>query len=159
MPLKLPALDPKTVEPYTSTGYPEPYRSRMGERAKRRLGEASGLTKLGVNLVTLGSGGQSALRHWHTLEDELIYVVDGEVTLVTNEGEQVLRAGQYAAFKAGDHNAHCFVNRSAQPARYLEIGTRVDADKAHYPDDDLMWGRDEHGKEIPLHKDGTRYPP
>ena len=89
-PLRLPALDPATVAEVRGSGYPEPYRSRMGDRSKRRLGEACGLTKLGVNLVTLGPGGQSALRHWHTLDDEFVYVLEGELVLVTNAGEQVL---------------------------------------------------------------------
>jgi uncharacterized cupin superfamily protein len=80
--LKLPALDPETVPERRGSIYPEPYRSLMGDRAKRRLGEACGLTKFGVNLVTLGPGGRSALRHWHTLEDEFVYLLSGEVVLV-----------------------------------------------------------------------------
>ena len=75
--LRLPALDPAEVEAVRASLYPEPFRSRMGDRVKRRLGEACGLTRLGVNLVTLGPGGQSALRHWHTLEEEFVYVLDG----------------------------------------------------------------------------------
>src|SRR3954470_10254625 len=96
--LKLPALDPKTVEEKRGSGYPEPFRSRMGDRAKRRLGDACGLKQFGVNLVTLGPGGQSALRHWHTLEDEFIYVLSGEVVLITNDGEQVLTPGMCAGY-------------------------------------------------------------
>ncbi|TMH87470.1 MAG: cupin domain-containing protein [Betaproteobacteria bacterium] len=93
MTMKLPALDPQAVPVVRGSGYPEPFKSRMGDRAKRRLGDACGLTKLGVNLVRLGPGGQSALRHWHTLEDEFVYVLEGEVTLVTSSGEQLLKAG------------------------------------------------------------------
>src|SRR5438874_12934565 len=91
--LKLPALESSTVDERRGSGYPEPFRSRMGDRTKRRLGAACGLKNLGVNLVTLGPGGQSALRHWHTLEDEFVYVLEGEVTLVTSSGEQLLKAG------------------------------------------------------------------
>src|SRR6266852_6294162 len=134
---KLPALDPSTTDERRGSGYPQPFKSRMGDRAKRRLGDACGLTKLGVNLVMLGPGGQSALRHWHTLEDEFVYVLEGEVVLVTNEGEQTLRAGMCAGYPAGSKNGHHFINRSAKPARYLEMGPNVPGDIAFYPDDDL----------------------
>ncbi len=154
--LKLPALDPATLPEVSRIGYPEPYRTRMGERSKRRLGEACGLTGFGVNLVTLGPGGQSALRHWHTLEDEFVYVLEGELTLITNAGEQPLRAGQCAGYPAGSGDAHQMVNRGERPARYLEVGTRIDADLAMYPDDDLMWlgvGNEQRA----AHKDGRLY--
>jgi uncharacterized cupin superfamily protein len=128
----------------------------MGDRVKRRLGDACGLSHFGVNLVTLGPGAQSALRHWHTHEDELIYVLSGELILITNEGEQTLTAGMAAGFAAGVDNGHHFVNRSDQPARYLEIGDRIASDQAHYPDDDLMWKITPQG-EIAAHKDGTLY--
>lgn len=154
--LKLPALDPATVEERRGSSYPEPFRSRMGERVKRRVGEACGLTKFGVNLVTLGPGGQSALRHWHTLEDEFVYVLSGEVVLVTDGGEQALGPGMCAGYPAGSRDAHHFVNRSSAPAIYLEIGNRAPGDTAFYPDDDLMWGEDEQG-EFAAHKDGRRY--
>src|SRR5712671_8056592 len=95
-PLKLPALDVNAVAEVRGSGYPEPFKSRMGDRAKRRLGDACGLTRFGVNLVALGPGGQSALRHWHTLEDEFVYVLTGEVVLVTNDGEQTLGPGMCA---------------------------------------------------------------
>ena len=155
-PLRLPALDPDTVAEVRRSGYPEPYRSRMGDRAKRKLAEACGLEKLGVNLVTLGPGGQSALRHWHTIDDEFVYVLSGEVVLVTDEGEQVLRAGMCAGYPGGARNAHHFINRSGAPVRYLEIGANTPGDNAFYPDDDLMWGADENG-EFAAHKDGRRY--
>ena len=155
-PLKLPALDPDAVAEVRASGYPQPFKSRMGDRAKRRLGDACGLTKLGVNLVTLGPGGQSALRHWHTLEDEFVYVLEGEVVLVTDAGEQVLKSGTCAGYPAGKRDAHHFINRSTRPARYLEIGPRLDGDTAFYPDDDLMWIETEAGS-VPAHKDGKRY--
>ena len=104
--MKLPALDPQAVAEVRGSGYPQPFKSRMGDRAKRRLGDACGLTKLGVNLVTLGPGGQSALRHWHTLEDEFVYVLEGEVHLVTSSGEQMLKAGTCAGYPAGKRDAH-----------------------------------------------------
>src|SRR5690242_12518141 len=154
--LRLSALDPATVEERHKTVYPEPYRSRVAARAKRRLGDACGLTKFGVNLVTLGPGGQSALRHWHTLEDEFVYILSGEVVLISNGGEQILRAGMCAGYRAGERDAHHFVNRSSAPAQYLEIGNRIDGDNAFYPDDDLMWIETESGF-VAAHKDGARY--
>jgi uncharacterized cupin superfamily protein len=154
--VKLPALDPAAVEERRGSGYPEPFRSRMGERARRRLGDACGLTKFGVNLMTLWPGGQSALRHWHTLDDEFVYVLSGELILVTNEGEQVLTAGMCAGYPAGKKDAHHFVNRSKTPATYLEIGNRIEGDNAFYPDDDLTWCEDEAGV-YAAHKDGRRY--
>ena len=135
--LELPALDPATVEERRGSGYPEPYRSRMGARVKRRLGDACGLTRFGVNLVTLPSGGQSALRHWHTLEDEFVYVLAGEVTLVTDAGEQTLRAGDCAGYPAGKRDAHHFINRSSAPARDHEVGKPEQAEEAFYPADAL----------------------
>jgi uncharacterized cupin superfamily protein len=153
---RLPALDPADVDERRGSSYPEPFRSRMGERAKRALGDACGLTRFGVNLVTLGPGGQSALRHWHTLEDEFVYVLEGELVLVTDAGEQVLTAGMCAGYPAGKRDAHHFVNRSDKPARYLEVGNRVDGDNAFYPDDDLLWCEDEKGV-FAAHKDGRRY--
>ena len=154
-PLALPALDPATVAEKRGSGYPEPFRLRIGDRAKRRLGDACGLTRFGVNLVSLGPGGQSALRHWHTQEDEFVYILAGEVTLISDEGEQILKAGMCAGYPAGKRNAHHFVNRSSATAQYLEIGNRIDGDNAFYPDDDLMWIETEGGT-IAAHKDGRR---
>lgn len=157
MTLKLPAIDPASVPEVRGSGYPEPFRSRMGDRSKRRLGEACGLTKMGVNLVTLAPGGQSALRHWHTLEDEFVYMVSGEVVLVTNAGEQTLTAGMCAGYPAGARDGHHFLNRSKAPAQYLEIGNRIDGDNAFYPDDDLVWV-DVDGETRAVHRDMNVYP-
>ena len=154
--MKLPALDPATVEQIRRSGYPEPYRSQMGDRAKQRLGDACELTKFGVNLVTLAPGAQSALRHWHTLEDEFVYVLSGEVALITNDGEQILRAGMCAGYPAGNRDGHHMINRSDAAAQYLEIGSRIEGDNAFYPDDDLMWVETEGGT-IAAHKDGKRH--
>ena len=156
MSLKLPALDPASVDERRGSGYPEPFRSRVADRIKRRLGDACGLTKFGVNLVTLPPGVPSALRHWHTLEDEFVYVLEGELVLVSDAGEQRLVAGMCAGFPAGRRDAHHLVNRGDRPARYLEVGNRIEGDNAFYPDDDLMWGMNEDG-EYPAHKDGRPY--
>jgi uncharacterized cupin superfamily protein len=136
--------------------YPEPFASQMGDRRKRRLGDAFGLTQFGVNLVTLAPGGRSALRHFHTHEDELVYVLAGALVLVTDAGEQTVTAGMVVGFPAGRADAHHFLNRGAEPAQYLEVGSRNDADEPHYPDDDLRWVKVD-GEERPAHKDGTPY--
>ena len=140
--LRLPALDPQTVEERRGSGYPEPFRSRMGDRVKRRLGDACGLTRFGVNLVTLGPGGQSALRHWHTLEDEFVYVLEGECSVRLIEPGQAprevpLRPGHAVCFPAGTGIAHCLVNRGTKEAVVLGFGERRDADdRVFYPEDE-----------------------
>jgi uncharacterized cupin superfamily protein len=125
-------VDPKDVEPTNRTGYPEPFKSRVMPREKRALGDACGLTKIGVNLSTLLPGKESSMRHWHTHEDEFVFVVEGELVLVTDDGEDVLRAGMGAGFPAGVARGHQLVNRTDRPARYLEISNRDDADGAEY---------------------------
>jgi uncharacterized cupin superfamily protein len=155
---RLSALEPDTVPPVRGSGYPEPFRSRIGGRIKQRLGDALGLTQFGVNLVTLGPGGQSSMRHWHTLEDEFVYMLEGELVLVTEAGEQVLVAGMCAGYPAGRPDGHHMINRSNATARYLEIGTRRDGDLAFYPDDDLMLIPTEQGTAW-AHKTRRPYPP
>src|SRR5262245_60582026 len=146
MSLKRPAIDPRDIPPRSTSFYPEPFRSRVLPREKRALGDALGLTKIGVNLTTLPPGKESSIRHFHTLEDELVFVVEGEVVLRTDEGEQLLTAGSCAGFPAGARNGHQLVNRSDRPARYLEIANRDDDDTAEYPDDDLAYRRRPDGK-------------
>jgi uncharacterized cupin superfamily protein len=160
MPLKKPALDPLTVPARSTSGYPEPYRSRVLPREKRALGDALGLRKIGINHTTLPPGKESSMRHWHTHEEEFIFVLAGEVVLRTDGGEQVLTAGMCAGFppsadgKTGD--GHQLVNRGSVPAVYLEISDRNPADGAHYPDDDLRF----HGVDAAVRftrKDGSAY--
>ena len=137
MSLQKPALDPVDVPVRVATGYPEPYRSRVLPREKRALGEAVGLTKVGVNLTMLPPGKESSMRHFHWLEDELVYVLEGELVLRTDAGEQVLTAGMCAGFPAGVRDGHPLINRSAAPALFLEISNRDPADSAEYTDDDV----------------------
>ncbi len=153
---KAPALDPVTLPVNTDSSYPEPYRSRVLPREKRALGDAFALTKIGVNLTTLMPGKESSMRHWHTHEDELVYVLEGEVVLVTDGGEQVLGPGMCAGFAAGMSDGHQFVNRSHLPAAYLEISNRDDADSVTYPDADLMWNPTECPDGY-TRRDGTPY--
>ena len=157
MSIKSPALDPASVSPRSSSGYPEPYRSRVLPREKRALGDALGLTRVGVNLTTLPPGKESSMRHFHTHEDELVFVIEGEVVLRTDEGEQTLAAGMCAGFAAGVRNGHQLVNRSDRPARYLEISNRDPADGAEYPDVDLVYRKAADGKAVFVRKDGTAF--
>lgn len=157
MPLKPPALDPATLSPRSTSGYPEPFRSRVLPREKRALGDALGLTKIGVNLTTLMPGRESAMRHFHTHEDELLFVVEGEVVLRTEAGEQVLTAGMCAGFPAGVRDGHQLVNRSDRPARYLEVSNRDPDDGAEYPDVDLAYRKGPGGVPLFTRKDGSSY--
>ena len=141
----------------TDTMYPEPFRSRVLPREKRALGDAFGLTAIGVNLTILAPGKESSMRHWHEREDELVYVLEGEVVLITDDGEETLRPGMVAGFKAGTSNAHHLVNRSESPARYLEVSNRDASDWGYYPDVDMAYGRDSEGRTILVRKDGTTF--
>lgn len=150
-------LDPKELTPRCTSGYPEPFRSRVLPREKRALGDAFGLTKVGVNLTTLPPGKESSMRHFHTHEDELVFIVEGEVTLVTDDGDQRLTAGMCAGFPAGSRNGHQLVNRSGRPVRYLEVSNRDPNDIAEYPDVDLAYGKTADGKAVFTRKDGSSY--
>jgi uncharacterized cupin superfamily protein len=149
-------LQTTAIAPESGGGYPEPFQSRMGEGHWRRLGDAFGLTQFGISLETLQPGAQSALRHWHTLADELVYMLEGTVTLHTNAGASALTAGMCVGFKAGVADAHHLVNDSGAPASYLVMGSRVPGDNAFYPDDDVVWVRTAEGH-YPAHKDGRPY--
>ncbi|HEU4406016.1 MAG TPA: cupin domain-containing protein [Polyangiaceae bacterium] len=159
MSLKRPALDPSLLEPRSTSGYPEPFRSRVLPREKRALGDPLGLTKIGVNLTTLLPGKESAVRHHHSHEDELVFVLEGEVVLHTDAGEQILTAGTCAGFPAGGRDGHHLINRSDKPARYLEISNRHPDDSAEYPDDDLGCHKGPDGRYVFTHKDGKPYAP
>ncbi|HYV58349.1 MAG TPA: cupin domain-containing protein [Candidatus Nitrosopolaris sp.] len=137
----LPVLDPASVPEWHGSAYPESLRARLGTRGKRPLGTVLGLTHFGVNLTRLAPGACSALRHWHSHEDEFVYVLEGEVTLVTDAGEQVLGAGMAAGFAAGLADGHHLINRTDRPALYLEVGDRSPDDEVRYPDDDLVLAR------------------
>lgn len=129
--------DPMQLAGRRSTIYPAEFAAGFDKRIKRALTEALGLTQFGVNLTTLEPGGTSALRHWHAKEDECIYLLEGELVLITDAGECVLKPGMAAGFPAGEANGHQLVNRSTQPATYLEIGTRSKDEDTTYPDVDL----------------------
>lgn len=147
---------PAELTPNTDSGYPEPFRSRVLPRDKRALGDAAGLTKIGINHTTLHPGAESAMRHWHTQEDEFIFVLSGEVVLCTDEGERVLTAGMGVGFPSGRENGHQLVNRSDQPAVYLEISNRDAFDQTFYPDEDLHWNLPSTPGKF-THRNGTPY--
>ena len=141
----------------TGSGYPEPFSSCVLPREKRALGDAFGLTSIGVSLTVPHPGVESSMRHWHDREDELIYLLDGELVLRTDGGEEVLEPGMVVGFKAGDRDAHQFVNRGDRPATYLEISSRDGADVCVYPDVDMAYGTDSEGRHRYVRKDGTPY--
>ena len=153
---KAPALDPATVEPVRGSDYPEPFRAPVAARERRRIGDALGLTNFGVNLMRLPPGCASSQRHWHSKQDEFVYVVAGEVTLVTDAGEQVLGPGMVAGFPAGRADGHQLVNRSDRDAICLEVGDRTALDEVDYPDIDLAV-RWIDGEEKFVRKDGALY--
>ncbi len=152
----MPKLNIDAILENNNCGYPTPLNEIATGRFRRKLGDAGGLDQFGVNLTRLEPGSASAQRHWHEKEDELVYVLQGEVVLVEDEGETVLKPGDAATFKAGVANGHHLVNRSDREALFLEIGTRDLNDCGHYPDIDLKFIC-EDGVDRFFHKDGTLY--
>lgn len=151
----MPKIDLAAVPSHKGSGYPSPFDLPCAERLRQRLGDAGGLTDFGVNLMHLPPGGWSSQRHWHSHEEEFVWILAGEVVLVEDEGETRLRAGECAAFPKGTGNGHHMVNRSDRPAAYLEIGTRVPEDLTTCSDIDMM-SANADGRFV--HKDGTPYP-
>jgi uncharacterized cupin superfamily protein len=153
----MPKIDIAAVPVRTGSGYPAPFDAPCAGRTRRPLGDAVGLDQFGVNLQRLAPGAWTSQRHWHTTEDEFVWVVSGEVVLVTDAGEETLRAGDCAGFKAGVPDGHHLQNRSDSEAVLLEIGTRDPAgDACDYPDIDLVARA---GEDIYRHRDGAPYPP
>ena len=151
----MPKIDIESAPSRHGTGYPPPFDEPCRERRRWKLGDAAGLTQFGVNLLRLGPGQWSSQRHWHSAEDEFVWVAEGEVVLVDDHGETTLRAGECAGFPAGDANGHHLVNRSGREAVVLEVGSRrEDQDAVDYPDIDL---RIPEGARRYHHKDGRPY--
>ena len=151
-------INPQAAPSGTGSRYPSPFDVPCRERSWQRLGEAAGLTQLGANLVRLAPGAWSSQRHWHSHEDELVFVVSGEVVLVTDAGEELMHAGDSAGFPAGARNGHCLQNRSAGDATFLVVSNRSDEDHGEYSDIDMVFtaGRYSGGGGY-CHKDGTPY--
>lgn len=150
----MPKIDIASVPARKGSTYPPPFDAPCAERIRRRIGDAGGLGDFGVNLLTLPPGVWSSQRHWHTDEDEFVFVLEGELVLVEDGGETVLRAGDCAAFPKGSGNGHHLINRSSATAVCLEVGSRGTRDDVTYSDIDLKFS---HGDERYLHKEGTPY--
>jgi uncharacterized cupin superfamily protein len=149
------SFDPLGLPESNATSYPEPYRAENQRRWNRRLGDHAGLTNFGVNITRLVPGGQSSSRHWHSRQDEFVYVLSGEVILETNAGEELLRAGMCAGFPAGTRNGHRFLNRSSFDALLLVVGDRTPGDEVGYPDIDMCGHLGPDGRYRFARKDGT----
>ncbi len=152
----MPKVDIAKLPVDTSTSYPAPFNKAVDGRSRKRLGRAAGLTQFGVNICTLNPGAASSLRHWHENEDELVYILEGEIVLCEDNGESVLKPGDTVAWKAGVANGHCLVNRSNRVAVFLEVGTHAVAERAHYSDVDLAFERNAQGVRI-TRKNGEPY--
>jgi uncharacterized cupin superfamily protein len=150
----MPVIDKAALPVRAGSIYPEPYAAMMAGRTSLRLGDAAGLTQFGANLVTLAPGALSSLRHWHVEEDEFVWVTEGELVLVLDDGEHPMRAGDCAGFPAGRADGHHFINRGDRPASFLVIGTRAARETAHYSDVDLIYHR-EAGRHRFTRRDGT----
>ena len=148
-------IDPSELPVSIGSGYPSPFNQPCAARSRQRLGDAAGLTDFGVNLLRLPPGSWSSQRHWHAAEDEFVYVLEGEVVLVTDSGEEMLRTGDCAGFKAGIKDGHHLQNRSSAAAVLLEVGSRKPEDTGEYSDIDMCFS---NASEEYLHKDGTPYP-
>ncbi len=151
----MPRIDIAAVPAIRGSGYPPPHDAPCATRTRKRLGDAGGLQDFGVNLMALPPGGWSSQRHWHSHEDELVYILKGEVVLVEDGGETMLRAGDCAAFPKNTGNGHHMINRSPATAVYLEMGSRQWDDLTTCSDIDMM-SSNADGRFV--HKDGTPYP-
>ncbi|MDB5936343.1 MAG: transcriptional regulator [Massilia sp.] len=152
----MPKLDIDSIPERRGSNYPPPFDRQVGTFARQRLGDAGGLTQFGVNRLQLPPGSWSGQRHWHSQDDEFVFVVSGELVLITDHGEQVMRAGDCAAFPANTANGHHLVNRGEAVAVCLEVGSRNAADFVVYPDIDLVFDPALDGY---ARKDGIPYPP
>lgn len=152
----MPRIDLSAIPFVDSSSYPAPFREAVRGRSYQRLTQASGLTQFGVNLCRLEPGAASSIRHWHEREDEFVVMLEGELALLEEDGEATMRPGDCAAFPAGAANGHHLVNRSGAPALFLVVGTRSPTERAHYPDVDLVYVKDEAGTRY-THKDGAPY--
>lgn len=150
-------FDPLSLPESNRSGYPEPYSTMAEKRWNRRLGDHAGLSNFGVNITRIEPGGMSSQRHWHLRQDEFVYVLEGEATLVTEAGEEVLTPGMCAGFPAGAQNGHHFRNRTDADVLILVVGDRSPDEVAHYPDCDLAGHADADGRFVFTKKDGTPF--
>ena len=151
----MPKIDLASIPLQSGCNYPPPFDADCHHQTSQRLARHAGLTRFGVNLTLLEPGAWSSQRHWHSHEDEFVWVLEGEIMLVTDAGEEPLRAGDCAAFRRGEANGHHLINRSNRTAKVLEIGNSDAQDRCVYPDIDMVA---EPGAPDYSHRDGTRYP-
>lgn len=152
----MPKIDIPSLPVKTGSGYPGEFANAVDGRAQVSLGDPSGLTQFGSNLVILAPGALSSLRHWHEQQDEFLVVTQGVCTLLDDHGETELHPGDCAAFPAGDPNGHTIKNASDAPAQFVVIGTRTPSEVAHYSDVDLAV-RSEDGVYRFTRKDGSSF--
>ncbi len=133
----MPKINLDTVPVKAGSIYPAPYDAEMKGRSSLRLGDASGLSQFGANIIILETNAKSSLRHWHLKEDEFVMVTMGTVTLIDDHGAHEMTVGDCAGFPAGDTNGHHFVNKTDKQARFLVIGTRTEHDVCTYSDIDM----------------------
>jgi uncharacterized cupin superfamily protein len=150
----MPKIDIASIEPRKGVGYPAEFRGLTADRLRRKLGDAGGLTDFGVNLTSLPPGNWSSQRHWHSEEDEFVYILEGELVLIEDDGETLLKAGDCAAFPRNSGNGHHMINRSTTTALYLEIGSRSPTDLITCSDVDMMSSSTDG---LFRHKDGRAY--
>ena len=158
MAIDKPILANQVVEGPINSAYPLPFAALMEARSRKKLGDHFGLENFGVNLITMSSGAISALKHQHLKQDEFIYILSGNPTLLIGDREFLMESGQCFGFRCGDDGApHQLVNRSGDEVVYLEIGDRSSGDHVFYPDDDLRFEASADGSRAFLHKDGSAY--
>lgn len=150
----MPKIDFETIARSNATGYPEPFGEPVARRWYRRVGPATGLTALGASHLTLEPGAWSSQRHWHVAEDELLVMLSGEAVLIEDEGETVLRAGDFVAWPMGVRNGHHLVNRGETDCTFICVSAGDGDAGADYPDLDMVFADGAY-----RHRDGTPYPP
>ena len=150
----MPKIEIEKAPAMRGSDYPPPLDKEFAGRLRRRLGDATGLTTMGVNLTTLPPGCRSSLRHWHEVEDEMVFVLSGTLTLIDETGETPIGPGEAAGFPGGEANAHNFVNNGPEETVFLEIGTRPHEDRCHYAEHDLI-AHDRDGATWFTRRDGT----
>lgn len=142
----MPKIDLAKVPWTNNASYPKEFAYVIAGREKQKIGDAVGLTQFGVNFARIKPNSMSALRHWHESEDEFIYMLEGELVLHENDGEIVLKPGDAAGWRSNGGIGHCLINRTDRDAVYLEVGTRSNAERVHYPDVDFVMERDDKSR-------------
>ncbi|MTH77228.1 cupin domain-containing protein [Paracoccus aestuariivivens] len=140
-------------EVHATSSYPEPYNLGSGNLSYRHISEAGGLSQYGVALETLHPGGQSSQMHWEEHEDEFLYMLSGELTVIEDGNATIIGPGDACCWKAGEPVAHCLKNHTDQPATYLIVGSRNPDNICHYPGLDMLATPEGY-----THLDGTPYP-